>query len=75
VLVIGVEVSGSRQREVKGGGGKQRKVATPKTSTRCSFSGLWVVVARSQPPKTSTSAYFLGWVVMVAGGWWVTRGR
>jgi hypothetical protein len=61
VLVIGVEVGGSRQREVKGGGGKQRKVG--------------VVVAKSQPPKTSASARFLGWVVMVAGGWWVTRGR
>jgi len=116
VLVIGVEVGDSRQREVEGGGGKHNpenkhlllifrvagggsKVTTPKNKCFCLFFGLsgdgcqWVVgdqrevvtiagvVLCPQPLKTSASARFLGWVVgerevvMVAGGWWVTRGR
>ena len=52
---------------LKGGEGDQREAATPKTSTRCLFSGLRMVVVtreRLQPRK---------WVlVLISGfnGWW-----
>jgi hypothetical protein len=75
VLVIGVEVGGSRQRGgnpeneqqvlvfgVEGGGGKQRKVATPKNERFCSFSGLGGDGCRWVVGDQRE-------VVTVAGGW------
>jgi hypothetical protein len=57
---------------LKGGDGDQREAATPKTSTRCSFSRLTMVVVTTgrkvATPKTSACARFGVQRVVTAGG-------
>ncbi len=58
---------------VEGGDGKQREVATPKTSNECSFLGLRVVVAsRERSTLKMRLCSFSG--LGGDGSWWASKG-